>query len=177
MYNPNCFSYPYTRRYYFTHPWTFVRHTYYGFRAMLERARYGYSSDDIFDFSTFLLHIIPRALRDMADSEVGAYPGNDEFDTPEKWDTWLRALALRFSSLQIDWATDRNEYYDEYMKWLDDNRIETRNADGWLNISYVPNKELQEKFMTRLQELNEQQRDETIAAFQELARNFYQLWI
>ena len=171
--NLNIFTWPYRKRYYLTHPWEWFRTLFRNIRAAFQRIRCGYCSYDVYDLDHWLLDILPPMLRDIANSEIGAYPGIEPFETPEKWKAWLLDLAARFEELQTDWAETRNEYEEEHSKALNDARVIQGNV---IQYGDIP-QELHDKWLARIQELNEEQQKATVEAFKIMSEHFYQLWL
>lgn len=64
-------------------------------RYSCERAEKGLAACDTFNFDTFLLGIIIRGLRQLAQTSHG-YPGREPYDTHKKWRDCLKSLADRF---------------------------------------------------------------------------------
>ena len=97
----SCWSWPYTKRWYITHPWIWIIHLVHNIKAAWQRSKYGYAKRDIYDMREWLLQILPNMLEDMTTRTVQSYPNHPPFDTWEEWERWLRdtAEALR----QVDY--------------------------------------------------------------------------
>lgn len=158
-------------RYYFTHPWIWIKDMYYNCKAARERARQGYATRDIWNLDKWLLTILPPMLRELANDPDGAYPGTEPFETPEKWELWLYNMAKQIESLQEDWAETKNEYEEKYIAlWAEQHPYHNQaHSDEELD-------DLREKWLARVQELDEQQQELTIKVFEEIGRHLYQLW-
>lgn len=76
-------------------------------------------------------------------------------------------MAIKFESLQEDWAETRNEYDKLYFDALQEQRNSTIDIDI---------EALRKKWLARLEELNQEQSDFTIKTFEELGRYLYYLW-
>ena len=85
------------------------------------------AASDVWDLDHYLLTLLPAMLRRLADEGM-SYPGIAPFETPEKWETWLREMADKLESLQEDWAETRNEYDEPYFHALEEHR-RVRRAD------------------------------------------------
>ena len=107
-------------------------------------------------------------LLDIATCKYGGYPDIEPFDTPEKWEEWLRSIAFRLTALQDDWAEEGNEYEEQYFDALEKYK-------GYENDTEL--KELRQKWMNEMLNLRKQQDEETKAVFNELAEHLYQIWI
>ena len=171
-------DYPYSKRYYLTHPWVWFKHTFDNFRAAWQRATKGYCNGDVWDVDHHWLRIMPAMLNELAEKGIG-YPGIEPFDTPEKWKAWLHVIGKRLEALQDDWAETCNEYEKAYFKAIDEYHTWSYPHPNITTTSTYTDediKELHDKWLNRVNELNELQREETIAVFTELAEHLYQLW-
>ena len=168
----------YSKRYILTHPWILVRQAWRNLRNAWQRATKGYCKADAYNMDAYLLAIMPQMLEDLRDDPCGAYPGNDEFPTPESWEQWLTKMADTLRELQDDWAESRNEYEKQYFKAMNERRTVAHNNDGNISVTYNDDdiKELHDKWLARVHELNEQQQELTIKTFTEIGRHLYQLW-
>lgn len=77
-----------------------------------QRARLGLAYCDTWNFDTFLLGIIIRGLRQLADTSHG-YPGYEPFDTFEKWQIYLLDLADKFA-LASKYIYDEDDYWETH---------------------------------------------------------------
>lgn len=172
-------DYPYSKHYYITHPWKIIIHTWDNLRAAWQRATKGYANRDVWDADHYILSLLPNVLCALKDAEVGSYPGQEPFETPEKWAAWLQEMAVKFESLQEDWAETRNEYDKPYFHALEEHR-RVRRADPSIVRYDTYNDEdlemLHDKWLARVNELNQEQKDFTIKTFEELGRYLYFLW-
>ena len=170
-------DFPYSKRYYLTHPWKWFEEIWLNLRAAYQRVTKGYCYTDVWNMDDWFLTIFPNMLRELADKHC-AYPGVEPFETPEKWEAWLRDMAskLEYCGRDID---EDNEYYEAYFKSYDMRAIMTPSTDQIISIPTVSEeerKELFKKYSARSQELtNEEQKvlEETMA---ELGRHFRNLW-
>jgi len=177
----NVFSWPLSRKYYLTHPWQWLSQLRKNVKYAWQRATRGYCDTDVWNMDSWMLALLPPMLRELANDPVGAYPGIEPFETPEKWHYWLLKMAVRFVELQDDWPETRNEYEDEYLKLADEARVIEKKEDGTVCCNFIFKdeeyaKELREKWYSRIKELRDAQNAATIAAFSELAEHFYLLW-
>lgn len=168
--------------YYIRHPIRFMRHFIRNLNNAYSRIVRGYCKSDYFNLDSWLITLLPQMLREIKNSPVGAYPGIKPFETPEKWHEWLETMALNFESIQNNWAEVKNEYDGEYWD-IFHNYVETygnicqavENGPQKSAQDYL--KEVQEKWLARAQELDEQQQAFTENLFLELSKHLYQLWI
>lgn len=169
--------YPYRKRYYLTHPWKFISQTFDNFRAGWQRIVKGYANRDVWDLDHYWLDILSHELRFLAENG-SAYPGTEPFETPEKWHQWLNGIADRLDALQEDWAESRNEYEQQYFKAMEEYRTVSFTDTGAIITTYNDDdiKELHDRWLARMDELNEAQMQETIDVFEELGRHWYLLW-
>lgn len=174
----NVFEWSYSRKWYLTHPWKWIKELFRNMKFAWQRATRGYCDSDVWSMDSWLLALLPDMLRDLANDPVGAYPGVEPFDTPEKWRNWLFKMAAKFLELQDNWPETRNEYENEYMRLVDESRVIKNNTTCYNFIfkdkAYA--EELRQKWLSRIKELNDAQNAATVAAFSELAEHFYALW-
>ena len=106
-------DFPYRPLYYLKKPWRFFQECWWNVGAAFSRAIKGHAWRDSAEMDSFLLHIIPSMLRDIARGD--AYPGFEPFETPEKWADWCNGLADVFESVQEEnWEKGRNEWQTEF---------------------------------------------------------------
>ena len=171
-------DFPLSRIYYIKHPWKIFSHAWDNCKAAWQRATKGFAASDVWDLDHYLLTLLPAMLRKLADEGM-SYPGIAPFETPEKWETWLREMADKLESLQEDWAETRNEYDEPYFHALEEHR-RVRRADPSIIRYDTYNDEdleiLHDKWLARVNELNQEQKDFTIKTFEELGRYLGFLW-
>ena len=177
----NVFKWGYSRKWYLTHPWKWVKELFRNVKFAWQRATRGYCDSDVWNIDSWLLALLPSMLRDLANDPVGAYPGVEPFDTPEKWHYWLLKMADKFEELQTDWVESKNEYEDEYMKLMEESQVMSKGEDKLIRCNFIFKdekyaEELRQKWLSRIKELRQEQDAATIAAFTELAEHFYALW-
>lgn len=98
--NMNVLTYfPYTKRYYLTHPWRFFRQCWYNLYHAWERVTKGYCGLDVCEMSSFLLELIPNMLDKLKEINVG-YPVNM---TEEQWYSTLEEMSKLFrDAVEVD---------------------------------------------------------------------------
>lgn len=64
-------------------------------KSIKQRMRFGVADCDTWNFDIYLVKIIIRGLRQLADHLTG-YPGYEPFDTEEKWRSYLLSLSDKF---------------------------------------------------------------------------------
>lgn len=98
--NMNVLTYfPYTKRYYLTHPWRFFRQCWYNLYHACERVTKGYCGLDVCEMSSFLLELIPNMLDKIKEINVG-YPVNM---TEEQWHSTLEEMSKLFrNAVEVD---------------------------------------------------------------------------
>ena len=157
----NVWRFPYSARYYLTHPLKWFQQLWRNCRDTYMRARYGYTYSDIWNWDYWFLAVAVPMLRYLANHST-AYPGYDEFDTPEKWEDWLHHIADLLESGDQEWQDAHNEYYEEYM-------------NEPINFNAPPS-ELFHKYAARAKELSDEGEANIIEAFAQIGKNFYALW-
>lgn len=173
------FNYSYSKRYYLTHPWKWIKeffqNCYHGWR----RAIYGWTWEDCWNFDSWFCTVVPQLLKHLADYGCG-YPG-EPFDTPEKWHDWLYKMAHRIERLEYDdWMEDLNEYSEDYIKTFEDDAYEEEHPDWpFLTTTYnssLSKEEIRKKYYERCAEIHKTRQQALEEVFLELGRNFDCLW-
>lgn len=162
----NVWHFPCSKRYYLTHPLKWIKQVWRSCRDTYMRARYGYTYSDIWNWDHWFLSVSIPMLRYLADNHC-AYPCHEEFNTPEKWEEWLRHMADLLESGDEEWQDVHNEYHEDYMKEL----IYTPAAELFSKPS-----ELFYKYAARAKELSDEGEANIIEAFAQIGKNFYALW-
>ena len=155
-------TYPYTKRYYLTHPWKWLHDTYWNFRNFIHRGKYGFAYVDVWEWSTWWPKVGAAAMRYLSEHGSG-YPSVEPWDTPEKWKDYLNKLAdlLDWSadSQDICYTDDLNEYNKEMEEMLDRTRRSKTGEDGTI-IDYcdmkVKDKIIRDKYYAREKELQDE---------------------
>lgn len=111
----SAFSFPFSTRYYLTHPWTWFKDLYTGLKNARMRVKYGFCWSDIWNYYDWYLRTTPQMLRHLGLHSSG-YPGIAPFDEPGKWSSWLLWAADELEACREEVFEKRNEYYEEYMK-------------------------------------------------------------
>lgn len=175
----NVFSYAYRKRYYLTHPLRFIKETGYNLRAAWMRITKGYCYVDCWDLENWLFTVLPPMLRHIADHGSG-YPGNDEFDTPEKWSKWLHDTADTLERLSDeDWWDNHNEYSEEFYRLSEENRHCEEDGNGGLRVTWSDSadyNEIRDKWMARSMELKEERQKAIEDVMMDIARHAEMLW-
>ena len=166
----------YSRRWMITHPWLYFKHGYYNLKAAWQRATRGYASRDVWSMCDYFLEIFPAMLRDLA-KNCNGYPGVVPFDTPEKWENWLREMADKLEWCREDkWEKD-NEYEEEYMKQFDDDSWQNWQRDEHGNLVYKHTQtEIDKLYFARLKELSDKAHQQLQDTLSEISRYFFCLW-
>ena len=146
----------YSKRYYLTHPWKWVKELFCNLKNAYRRAKYGWAYSDCWNMDSWLLEILPQMLRHMAD-EGCAYPGYEPFETPEKWEDWLHSMADVLESLQEDNWYSQNEYAKDF---------HIRHND----------KELDQLYFLETENLYNERQQLLENTFAQLVKNFNSLW-
>ena len=169
--NLNVFNWSYTKRYYLTHPWRWIKELWWSIKAAYRRARYGWCYCDVWNWDDWFCSVVPPMLRHMAD-HGSAYPGSEPFDTPEKWHAWLHKMADTIERLNYDdWMEDLNEYSEDYEKSFDEHPNLTMS-----NSSTLPKEELRRKYYERCKEIHKM-RPQVLEEFgKEFFKHFDCLW-
>lgn len=142
-----CF--PYTKRYYLTHPWRFFRQCWYNLCHAWERATRGYSSLDAFETFSFLLEVIPGLLDEIREADFG-YPVNM---TNEQWHSILKETSECFRNAIEKDDSFFDEYYKERLKPREEQNEELINSYSEIvEANYIARHESFSKGMKLLEE-------------------------
>lgn len=98
--NMNVLTYfPYTKRYYLTHPWEFFQQCWYNLQRVWKRATKGYCGMDVCEMYSFLLELIPNMLDEIREADVG-HPVRM---THEQWQSVLEEMSKLFrDAVEVD---------------------------------------------------------------------------
>lgn len=131
-----------------------------------QRATRGYADIDLFNTDNFLLGLIPKMIRDLAETGNG-YPCGDEFSSFEEWSKHLHEIASHFENANEEQTVMVNENIQPWTLYFGENE-KVNNT-----ISY---KEAQEKYYAREKEIFEWRNQELKKGFDMLAHVFWSLW-
>ena len=162
------FTLGYKKSWYLLHPLKFIKEVYWDCRNFIHRGRYGFGYCDVWGMDQYLIKVIPKMLRYLA-KHGNCYPGSEPFDTPEKYDAWLIKLATDFEKCNIEDLDAHNEFAEDYYKVL------KRRMSKKEELT-VKEKILEKKYLNRNLQLQEQNKDNIIKAYKELAENHEVLW-
>ena len=172
----SAWSWPYSTRYYLTHPWRWFRHLYINIRDSFHRVRYGWCYSDVWDWDNWFMNIVPEMFRYLAE-HGSAYPGREPFETPEKWHEWLLHMADTIETGKEDWQDDHNEYYKEYIDHIMDKwKPAIKGEDGLYHQPVPERTELDHNYFERCKELGAQGEKNIQYALSQIAEHFYQIW-
>ena len=155
----------YSRRWMITHPWLYFKHGYYNLKAAWQRATRGYADRDVFDLDKYLLELLPATLKQLANTAHGHHI-NFEY---EAWIEFLNKLAADLEKCQDDEGNDENEYYDEYIKSLDNVRYENKRM-------IFPNDEISKLYFNRMKELSKERQKLLEDCFSRLGKWIRAMW-
>lgn len=175
--SPNSvWDWPYSTKHYLTHPWLWFKHLGYNFRDAYRRARYGWTYVDVWNMDVWLMRTIPPMLRHMA-THGCAYPGREPFDTPEKWHKWLVTVSSLLESGLEDNQNNCNEYYNDYINSLSDKWTETyTDENGAVHHEVNGISAADRQYFDRAEEIGKDAAANVEKAFQEISKNFFDLW-
>lgn len=174
--NLNVFNWSYTKHYYLTHPWQWIKELWWNFKAAYHRVKYGWCYCDIWNWDDWFCSVVPPMLRHMAD-HGSAYPGREPFDTPEKWHDWLYETAHKIERLQYDnWMEDLNEYSKDYYQTFEDDFYKEEHPNGpFLTTTFyssLSKEEIRKKYYERCKEIAESREQ----VLEEFGRSFFKFF-
>lgn len=164
----NVFTFPYSVKFYITHPWKFFSQLWINLRRAYFRATKGFCSSDVWNLSDWFLDVFPAMLTYLAYNNC-AYPGEGTpFDTPKKWNDWLIKMAMQLEECKEENYEKLNEYYEDYMESFKDWKIGSPEKEE--------TRELNKKYFARDRELAAEAHQKLKDTLAELAEHFYLLW-
>lgn len=182
--NPlSAFTFPYSKRYYLTHPWKWIHDLYWGIRNFWHRGRWGYAYVDVWNFCDWYPRVGAAALRYLSEHCCG-YPGEGtEWDTPERWAEFLKYFAESLDKCadtnDICYIDDHNEYaerFHELAHQLWENGVNDA-GQHYSRIAETPEyKELRDRYFARYKELDEEYNEFRINCYKEVGRLLPRLW-
>lgn len=167
-------DFPYSKRYYWTHPWKFFKECWLNLQNAWMRATKGYCYTDLWNTDDWFLTIFPKMLRHLA-KDHQAYPGSPPFDTSEKWERWLIEMAENLEYVASD-PDEENEYSDELMAAMD-RCFEARKETGVVTCKLDDaDKELKDKYFNRSKELTNTRQEVLEDSMTEIGHHLRCLW-
>lgn len=168
------FSYPYTIRYYLTHPWKWVQDFFLNCKAAYRRAIYGWTWTDCWELYDWILHVFPEMFRHMANNGCG-YPARAPFETSEKWHDWLNSIADVLESCQDENWEHQNEYEQEFDDTVDVWQAQQKNHIAH-TISEEEFKHIKDLYFNREKELHAQRCELIKDTLNQIGEHFFDLW-
>ena len=170
-------TYPCRKIYYLTHPWKLLQDTYRNFRNWWHRGRYGFAYVDVWDWGSWWPKVGANALRYMAEHANG-YPGDEQWDTPEKWKEHLLKTAKDLEWCATNFNFDHYDKANEYTKAfyeMTERCTRTRKTDDgdtytWLEMT-EDDKELRNKYFNKIHEITKREELERMSIFSNIAEN------
>lgn len=140
-------NFPYSTRYYLTHPWKWARELFQNIGAAIRRSTNGWTYSDVWNWDEWFLSTAPTMFRYLA-NHGSAYPGIEPFETPEKWRDWLYKIADLLESGSTEYKEAHNEFSMKDTK----------------------------QYFARMNELDVQGANNVKQALNEIGEHFYHLW-
>ena len=170
----NCFTYyPWNWRHYLKKPWEFFEDTWLNLKAAWQRATRGWANRDTWRLDDYLLEILPEMI-DHLRIHAHGYPCYSEFDTPEKWDKFLKEeIIIPLQNAREEQTAQINEYEEEFQSYSI-NFVKQEN--GFIALEFTEPEELRRKWCEREKEIHEWRQKELERAFAAMAKHFYSLW-
>lgn len=78
-------------------------------RMFIHRGRHGWAPRDTWSFDLYLARVMSEGIAWLAEHDHG-YPAHDPWDTPEKWQDYLRDLSARLGTWNDDTFLDNEAY-------------------------------------------------------------------
>lgn len=144
-----------------------------------QRIKFGFCDVDWWDMDIWLLEILPAMLRKLANEGCG-YPGEEPFDTEDKWHTWLIEQATLLEGAQEDRVEEKNEFGELWHKLCADTYHITTDEKGIKHLTFDDNgqtfEEVRKNYMDRMFALANQRQYDIQKAFNNLGSMCLKLW-
>lgn len=141
-----------------------------GFKYSWQRITKGYCDKDIWNLDDTILEYLGQTLLSLSQVTHG-YPGNEEFNTFEKWQKYLEDLAFNFKKINDEETYFPNPYEEEWSNQL----TTTKDEKGYFTIR-TNNKELDQKFLDAEKERIKNKEKLFKENWDNLGRVFFHLW-
>lgn len=174
-------TYPYRKTYYLTHPWAWIKETYWNFRNWWHRGKYGFAYVDAWNWCDWWTKVGAKAIKYLADNGHG-YPGVLPWETQDVWKDYLYDVAadLEWCSKSCDFdGEEDNEYYKAFKRAMDKAWHETKDENGFIKITYdlsPEDEEIKDNYFNKIKKLtkeNELKREKILG---EIGRNLPRFW-
>lgn len=164
----NCLTfYPYSKRYYLLHPWSFVAATTRNIKASWQRITKGWCDRDTWSLDSYLLEILPEMV-DYLREHTHGYPIN--FEEPEQWSAFLKLEVVdRLRNAREEQTILKNEHQEGI------DAIPTR-IEGHRVVYTDEEREIMEKWTSRQQEIFEWRNEELRKGMEAMRDVFWDLW-
>lgn len=150
-------------RYYLRNPFILFRDVRLMVRNVKMRIKRGWCPSDAWEWHYWFGTVAPEMFRYLAEHGM-TYPGNDEFDTPEKWHDWLNSVAD-----VIEYASNEEDDENEYRKLFS----QAMNSVG---VSTLDKMEIKDKYIEREEEIAFNRQLSIEDAMSQIGKNYFQLW-
>ena len=160
-------------RVYLRKPWEFFEDTWLNLKAAWQRATRGWADRDTWNLDSYLLEILPEMI-DYLREHTHSYPGYGEFDTPEKWNKFLKEeIIIPLQNAREDQTVQKNEYEEELHSYP----VEfVKEENNFTSIRFTEPDELRKKWLEREKEISQWRQQELERGFAAMAKHFYSLW-
>ena len=178
-------DFPATKRFYLTHPWVFIKDCFRNLRSAWERATKGYCRADLYEMCDWMLDTLGDAFSAFADENFG-YPDREPFKDFDSWQAWIRKTANTFHNATDHALEERNEYKEEFDKYLfglkwssepDPEHSTLRTLKMESSLPPDEEKSIRDRYWNRDNELRDERTETLKQTFNEIADNFFDLWI
>lgn len=154
-------------QYYMRHPIKFIRDIKYGLRWSWQRITRGYAHADVFNLGFYLSELLPKMLRDLADTAVG-YP--DGFETYEEWIEYLRKMADHLENGQENQKVETNQWENLFFEYCCDDKGRTN------KMLTMSKDELRDLYFKREKEISDWRHVETKKGLEMMSDVWERLW-
>ncbi|MDT3388622.1 MAG: hypothetical protein LIR46_12820 [Bacteroidota bacterium] len=164
----------YRKSYYWTHPLKWIKDVYWNIRNFIHRGQYGFAYSDVWGWYYWWPTVGAEALRYLMEHH-SAYPGYEPFETPEKWEEYLRKIIEN-----LEWCVEscepgnHSEEQNCYKKAYD---AQLMSPTRWSNHSSdSEDSELIKKYWDRELELEVEDTEKRSLIFSEIGKELGRFW-
>lgn len=166
--------------YYLRHPLRFLKDKLRVCKWAWQRTTRGFSDVDWWNMNDWLSDVLSNMLEVYAEKSVG-YPGESRGFTPEQWQSYLLEIVAHLRNCKEDMVDALNQYTDEWYQILVKKRLRSVSDESG-SVLFVDEpltedeEELRKKYVERLEEISDWQREEADKGFSMIGKVYFSLW-
>ena len=89
-------------------------------KNIIQRARHGYSDNDVYNVDMWFLNIMPKILKQLRDTTISAplLPNTDENTCHEEWRNILSRMIFLLNEMDEDKCSYKNPFEEEFNHYI-----------------------------------------------------------